>query len=1612
MQNTASFVTALLEQIRVRLDPSEHALADAFTRQFFARVAAEDLLERNVDDAAGMTIACLRHFQRRAADATDIDVANPRFERDGWASEHTVVRIVHPDMPFITDSVLMELSQRGLVTHHLQNVVFAAVRAADGTLLRIDPGSADARAEVLIYAEIDRIEEERLAPLEERLAAILKDVRATVADFEPMKDRLRTLIESLESAPPPLPSPDVRESTAFLRWLGDANFTFLGYREFDFAGGVMRQVPESALGILRNRAPATERRIADQPPDARAFVLERKLLAFSKSGTRSQVHRPTYPDYVAVRRFNAVGEVIGERGFLGMYTSSVYTERPDQIPILRKKIGNIRARSGLDPNGFDGKILTHVLATFPRDELFQSSEDELLATAIGITQIHERRRTRVFLRRNHYGLFYTCLVYMPRELYNTQLRVRIQSLLRATFAAEDAPFDVYYSESILVRLQFTIRVPAGKRRDIDLGELQTAIVELARDWTQDLRAALVRELGEADGRRLAETYASAFPASYRENRAPRAAVADVEDIERLDAGHPLTIRLYRGPEHPEHMFFARIIRLGEPLPLSDVLPALEHLGVRAIGEQPYRLNGGARTVAIHDFELSFGRPIDIAAASARFEDAFVRIWNGAADDDSFNRLVLHAGLGWREVAVLRAYARYMKQTAFGFGQEFIADTLCKHADVTAGLIRLFVERFDPDGAGDGRAIAAELRAAIDRVELLNEDRILRRMIESIEATVRTNYFQRDADGAPKPQLALKLAPQRLTNIPPPVPLYEIVVLSPRVEGLHLRAGPIARGGLRWSDRHEDYRTEVLGLVKAQTVKNAVIVPTGAKGGFVVRRPPAARDAMQVEAVACYRQFIGGLLDVTDNLVGGAVVPPPRVRRYDGDDPYLVVAADKGTATFSDHANDVAAAYGFWLGDAFASGGSNGYDHKKIGITARGAWISVQRHFNERGVDTQTDPITVLGIGDMSGDVFGNGLLRSRSMRLVAAFNHMHVFVDPNPDPLVSFAERERLFALPRSGWNDYDATKISSGGGVFARTQKSIAITREMRARFGIEAESCSPDELIHALLAAPLDLIWNGGIGTYVKASTESHGEVGDRANDGLRVDATQLRAKVFGEGGNLGMTQAARVEFALAGGAVNTDFIDNAAGVDTSDHEVNLKILLNQSIADGDMTLKQRNQLLAEMTDAVAELVLTNNYRQAQALSIAQRHARDRLTEYQRFIARMEADQRLDRVLEGVATDDVLNERAQRGAALTRPELAVLLSYAKTHIKHHLIDSNAHADPVIANSVFDEFPPVIRERYAAAVAKHRLYREIVATIVANDVVHHLGITSLAHLADFVGGEPEEIVRAYFVAARCFGVRETYRAVEALDRVDGETRLDMLLQIVQLARRSTRWFLRHRRNALDVAALSGHFGPNVTLLAECRGALMGTSGRNRRDEQAKRWTAAGVPVALAEACGNAASLVTTLPIVDASERHGGSVRAVAHAFAALNSTLSIDWLADQLSRVVPTSVWQAMERDLLLDDLMSEHALIAGLICSEGVGSDRAGGETPMTDDAAANAAAIDRWLERHPQFARAWRSAIDGAQRVPAPDFSLLSMTCRKASDLARSLVRITLPQGAAKG
>ena len=1586
MQKKASFLVSVLDHLRTRLPSEEHGLATVFTRKLWAGVPDEELEGRDTEDAAGATITSLRKFQVRQPTDVVVEVMNPNFERDGWGSEHTVVLIVHPDMPFIIDSVLMELSGHELGVHQLQNVVFSAVRDAGGQLQGFDGQVSSARREVLIYAEVDRVDAERARSLTARLLEILADVRVVVGDFSAMTRRLQVIADALEQSPPPLPSDDVAESVAFLKWLREDNFTFLGYRAFDFSDGVMRQEADSALGIMRNRKVASERSLDNQPEETRRFLLEPVALAFSKSGTRSQVHRPAYPDYIAVKQFDEAGHVIGEHGFLGLFTSRVYMEEPRRIPIIRQRVARIMERSGHEPGGFDSKALAQVLATYPRDELFLSTEDELFDNALAISHIHERRKTQVFVRRGRYGLFYTVLVFMPRDLFHTSLRIRIQELLIDALAAEDAPFEAYFSESILVRLQFTIRLTAGTPVDVDIADVCNRIIALTRDWTQDFRQALTQEFGEAQGNRYARVYQDAFPAGYREHFAVRAAVHDVMDMERLTAAQSLNMRFYRNPEDPPSTTFLKLFHLDDPLPLSDILPSLENMGVRVIGERAFRVRrtDGA-CIAIHEFQLEHNGPFDISEIGDNFEAAFVRVWDGRADDDSLNRLVVAARLDYRRVAVLRAYARYIKQIRFGFSQDFIADTLTAHPAIAARLVTYFEERLDPEGDGDGSATRDAIIQALDDVALLNEDRILRRFLEVLGATLRTNFWQRDDNGEPKPYLALKLAPRSISGVPAPAPEFEIFVSSARFEGVHLRSGAIARGGLRWSDRLEDYRTEVLGLVKAQVVKNAVIVPTGAKGGFVLRRPPADREAYAAEGIACYRQFISGLLDVTDNIGPEGIVPPKDVRRHDGDDPYLVVAADKGTAAFSDFANEEAEGHGFWLGDAFASGGSNGYDHKKMGITARGAWISVQRHFSERGVDVQSDAVSVLGIGDMSGDVFGNGMLLSSSIELVAAFNHLHIFIDPYPDAAVSFAERKRLFALPRSGWGDYDVSLISPGGGVFERSLKSIALSPEMKQRFATEAEVLSPDELIHELLKAPVDLIWNGGIGTYVRASTETDAEVGDRANDHIRVAASELRAKAFGEGGNLGLTQRARIEFSLAGGAVNTDFIDNAGGVDSSDREVNIKILLNQQVANGDLTIKQRNELLESMTGDVAELVLTNNFRQAQALSLAEHHARERGAEYQRLISRMETDQGLDRELEDIPSDEVLADRAAGGQGLTRPELAVLLSYSKMYLKNRLVISMIHTDPVIADEAFSEFPGVIGERFPDAVRAHRLNREIIATVVANDVVHHLGVSSVVHLSEFVGGEVEDIVRAYYAAAVCFAIRDKFHAVEQAEGVSGDVKVSMLLQLMRLARRGTRWFLRHRRDDLDVQNLIDYFGPRISLLAQRHSDLLGASGAARRRRRIERRLAEGVPPELAESTDNAAALAMTLPVIDSADARGVDPLRVAETFSCLDHALGFDWLSEQLARVPGDSLWQSMERDALLDELVTLHATLAAGI---------------HNDDGVEISRCVDAWLSDHAGLVGSWRRTLEEAQRTTTPDFSLFSMTLRKLGDLTKAV------------
>jgi glutamate dehydrogenase len=1577
-------IAILLSAIRERLTRDDPLLLQ-FAQLWWSRIPEQDLKPRDVRNDSAATLDCWRAFRQRDPQQTSIHVMNPTAARDGWHSRFTAVRVMTPEMPFVTDSVLMALSHDGLVTHHLGNVVLSTRRGPDGVLESLSTDQTWPQREVFIYAEIDRLAESGLAALRERLTDALTDVRAAVADFAPMREKLTALSAQLQAAPPPLPAEEVEESVAFLDWLLQNTFTFLGYRSFDYRDDVIRQTDDDALGVMRHRALATPRQLSEQHGRVQDFLLHRAVLAFSQSGTKSRVHRPAYPDYIGIRKFDAEGGVVGEHGFFGLYTSRVYLERPERIPVVRRKVARVIERSRLDPEGFDGKVLNQVLATFPKDQLFQISEDELLNTAMGITYIHERRRTRLFVRHDPYGLFVHCLVYMPRDLYSTQARLKIVALLADVFGAEDLEFEPFFSESILVRLQITLRVRPGSAPEVDQEALEAQLLQITRDWSADFQDQLVERYGESRSRQIGREYALAFPAAYRERYSVETAVEDLDVIGGLTEDAPLGSYFYRRLDDPPERLNLKIFHLGSTLPLSDVMATLENMGLRIRSEHPYALERvGKPMAALLDFDLIYPEPLELPDIGERFAEAFARIWKGEVDDDRHNRLLLSAGLDWRQVNVLRTYARYMKQIRFGFSQEFISDTLIKHRDIAADLVRYFEARHHPDGV-DGAALQTlvqGLNAALDGVALLNEDRILRRYLELMEATDRVNYYRaRSQPTTRRTFLALKFNPRAIADLPKPVPDYEIFVSSPHMEGVHLRAGAIARGGLRWSDRAEDYRTEVLGLVKAQTVKNAVIVPTGAKGGFVVRKPSEDPETFRAQGLACYQDLIRGLLDLTDNVVGGRLDSPPGVRCLDGNDPYLVVAADKGTATFSDTANAVAAEYGFWLGDGFASGGSNGYDHKQMGITARGAWVSVTRHFAERSIDVATDPITVLGIGDMSGDVFGNGMLRSRAIRLVAAFNHRHIFIDPDPDPDRSFEERARLFALPRSNWTDYDESLISGGGGVFERSAKWIRLAPEIRERFQIDADRLSPDDLIHRLLLAPVDLIWNGGIGTYVKAAAESHAEVGDRANDPVRVNAEELRCRVIGEGGNLGVTQHGRVAFARAGGAINTDFIDNSAGVDCSDHEVNIKIALNQLVLDGELTGKHRNQLLKEMADEVADLVLTNNFRQAQMLSLAERQVRDHPAEYQRFISLMEHTEHLDRGLEALPSDDALSERVSRQESLTRPELAVLMAFSKTHIKKALNRSAIGDDPSIRPEIFEPFPSLLVERHPEAILDHRLAREIIATQLANDVVHHMGITFVTHLMEFVGATEEEVLRAYLAAASCFRLRERFRQVEAMPEVDAITRLEALAELIRLGRRATRWLLRHERRNLDVTVLTERYRSAIETLRGEREALFSASVQTRRQERLNRLLELGVPPAHADELAGSADLATALTVISAAQSCAAEPRVLVQIYGALGKRLGVEWLINRVALFPTTSHWQTIERDSLIDDLVMEQGRLAALVYQT------CGGD-------------VDEWLEANAAVVDGWQRTIGAAQHASAADFALYAVTCRKLVDLGRGV------------
>lgn len=1596
----------------------------AFLQRYYLHTAPEDLTSRDPIDVYGAALSHFRLGENRPQGTANVRVHTPSVEENGWTCTHSVVEVVTDDMPFLVDSVTNELTRQGRGIHVVIHPQVVVRRDVTGKLIEVltAPPSAgdlphDAHTESWIHVEIDReTDRSDLKQITADLLRVLSDVRETVEDWEKMRDAALRMADELPAEPvaSDLRDMEIEEARELLRWLAADHFTFLGYREYQLReDDSLAAVPGTGLGILRSDphhadeeshpvSPSFER----LPADARAKAREHKLLVLTKANSRATVHRPSYLDYIGVKKFDAAGNVVGERRFLGLFSSAAYTESVRRVPVIRRKVEEVLERAGFSPNSHDGRDLLQILETYPRDELFQTPADELESIATSVLYLQERRRLRLYLRQDEYGRYYSALVYLPRDRYTTGVRLRIIDILKEELDGTSVDFTAWNTESILSRLHFVIRVPQGTElpqlSDDDKERIEARLVEAARSWADGFGEALNAELGEEHAAELLRRYATAFPEGYKADHTPRSAVADLVHLERLGAENDFALSLYEpvGAAPEERRF--KIYRKGDAISLSAVLPVLSRLGVEVTDERPYELRCSDRSIAwIYDFGLRMPKSQNGGGdylgddGRERFQEAFAATWTGKAENDGFNALVLSAGLNWRQAMVLRAYAKYLRQAGSTFSQDYMEDTLRHNVHTTRLLVSLFEARMSPDRQRAGHelvdALLEELDAALDQVASLDEDRILRSFLTVIKATLRTNFFQEAAGGKPHDYVSMKFDPQAIPDLPAPRPAFEIWVYSPRVEGVHLRFGKVARGGLRWSDRREDFRTEILGLVKAQMVKNTVIVPVGAKGGFVAKQlpdPAVDRDAWLAEGIASYKMFISALLDITDNMVAGEVVPPADVVRHDEDDTYLVVAADKGTATFSDIANGVAESYNFWLGDAFASGGSAGYDHKGMGITARGAWESVKRHFRELAVDTQSEDFTVVGIGDMSGDVFGNGMLLSEHIRLVAAFDHRHIFIDPKPDAATSYAERRRIFDLPRSSWADYNTELISAGGGVFPRTAKSIQVNAHIREALGIEDKvaKMTPADLMKAILKAPVDLLWNGGIGTYVKASTETHADVGDKANDPIRVDGADLRVRVVGEGGNLGLTQLGRIEFALHGGKINTDAIDNSAGVDTSDHEVNIKILLNGLVTDGDMTVKQRNKQLAEMTDEVGHLVLRNNYAQNTAIANALAQSKDMLHAQQRYLRHLVRAGLLDRALEFLPTDRQIRERLGAAQGLTGPETAVLLAYTKITVAEELLHTSLPDDPYLRTLLHAYFPTALSEKFPEHIDSHPLHREIITTVLVNDTVNTGGTTYLHRLREETGASLEEIVRAQTVARAIFRSATVWDGVESLDnRVEAAVQTRIRLHSRRLVERGTRWLLNNRPQPLQLAETVEFFGDRVELVWSQLPKLLRGADLEWYQKIYDELAGAGVPDEIATRVAGFSSAFPTLDIVSVADRMGRDPLDVAEVYYDLADRLHITQLMDRIIELPRADRWQSMARASIREDLYAAHAALTADVLAVGNGT-----STPEQR--------FKAWEEKNAPILSRARTTLEEIQGSDAFDLANLSVAMRTMRTLLR--------------
>jgi glutamate dehydrogenase len=1593
-----SAIAKVTAALHARNSASAPLMSEPLVDRYLSEIDDHDLSARPAASWAAIAdnhVAFANEFQ---TGAPKMRIFTPRLGEHGWEAATTVIELINDDMPFLVDSIAMEINRQGIGVQQMAHPLFATKRDAHGTLTQLGlptENLAGAKVESWMHIEVERITDPaRIKSLGDGLVSILADVRAAVTDWPKMRSKVADILANLGGAAKVVPLEELDEARAFLQWAGDNHFTFLGFRDYELATtdgrDVLKIIPNSGLGVLRepklggvsasfNELPETLKKLARSP----------QLLVLTKANSRATVHRAGYLDYIGVKNFDANGKVIGERRFIGLYTSSSYHGDPAEIPLLRRKVAAVLARAGYPAGSHGGKNLLSILDGYPRDELFQIGDDELYDIVLGILRLGERARTKLFLRRDLYARFYSCLIYLPRENYNTEIRVKLQDLLKRELQGTSAEFNVQLTESVLARIHMLVRTRPGDATSIDVEVLEQQIVSLTRRWEDGVFSEVAARIGEEAANAARREFVLPFPVAYREDTSSTQAIDDFSASRGLTVDEPLNVALYSDDDDADaatgRKLRFRAYHLGAPITLSTALPMLENMGVKVANERAYRIERNEQAaIFIHEYQLTHHQAaLDFAVIKPQFEDAFKRVWAKRIENDGFNRLTLAACLAADHVLILRTYAKYLKQTGFTFSQSYVEQTLATHAAIASDLVALFVARFDPTSTDEARTtatarIVAQIETRLDNVSNADEDRILRRFLAVILASLRTNLYQRKA------YLSIKLECAKVPELPEPKPLFEIFVYSPRVEGIHLRGGKVARGGLRWSDRPEDFRTEVLGLVKAQMVKNAVIVPVGSKGGFVLKAAPPAsdREAYMKEGVECYKTFLRGLLDLTDNLVKGKVVAPKDVVRHDADDAYLVVAADKGTATFSDYANAISAEYGHWLGDAFASGGSAGYDHKKMGITAKGAWESVKRHFREFGVNTQTTDFTVVGVGDMSGDVFGNGMLLSKHIRLVAAFDHRHIFLDPNPNAATSFDERARLFAMPRSSWDDYNKALISSGGGVYSRGAKSIELSAQAKASLGIDVDvsSITPTELMRAILKAPVDLFYNGGIGTYIKSSSQSHGEVGDKATDAIRVNGNELRCKVVAEGGNLGATQLGRIEAALAGVRICTDAIDNSAGVDCSDHEVNIKILLGAATDAGRLSAAEREPLLAAMTDEVGQLVLKDNYFQTQSLSVSGVRGERLLEAQARFIRHLEKVGRLNRAVEFLPSDDQIAERHEKKLGLTAPERAVLLAYSKMELFDKLVASDLIDDHDLAQVLTTYFPTALQTRFADVMAAHPLRREIIATEVANATINRTGSVFVHRMCEETGAEAAEVVRSYILTRDVFQLEPIWKTISDLDnQIPASLQNQMLIDVGRLVLRGTLWFLRRRGERMPIAEVLAFFQPGVSSVGAHLLDLVGDEDRTSIEQSQRLLIEQGVPAALAAKVAQTDAIYSVLDIVEISTEHRQSVELAAGIYFALVNRLSLRWAASQITSLPTDSHWQALARAAMRDDLANLQRQLTESVVK-------------LSPSAATATAAIEHWQQHHHLAITRLQDVVTDLKSARESDLAMLSVLLRE--------------------